>query len=413
MSVPRFLIKNLAKGGKLILATKLKNLHLTKVDFVDEGANQRADIKLTKRNDQGGEDPQNGADPDEGKSAGILKRFVAWLKGEGYTFADVEKAATSFEQQINSASVESITEEIWGVTYALRNALDSIIYDMELDAAGKTTAMTESLSQFSEAMQGHIPKWCAGQTAEITKNAGRPDDKELAVMRRDHEALGTMIEKANDTKGELEDMLKIDKSKMTPEERAAYEEMIKKYAVDVEDPEEVTKANAAKADGEDDEDLLDDEDKKKCKDTKKSVSAGEKPAENAAEALVAELRADIAKMKDEALTKELTAVAKKYEVIGKKVEDLVPTLKSLKAAGGTAYDDMIALLDDLVSAQESSGVFGEIGKSRPGTDAEKSGIAKARAKAAELRKSRPELSAEQALDEVLLADPELMAEFDK
>ena len=396
------------------MATKLKNLHLTKVDFVDEGANQRADIKLTKRNDQAGGEPQDGDEPEEGKSAGILKRFAAWLKGEGYTFADVEKAATSFEQQINSASVESITDEIWGVTYALRNALDSIIYDMELDAAGKTTAMNESLSQFSEAMQGYIPKWCAGQTADIKKSAEEPGEAELAVMKRDHEALGTMIGKANETKGELEDMLKIDKSKMTPEERAAYDEMIKKFAVEVEDPEDVQKANAAKADGEEEDEFLDEEDKKKCNTkTKKSVSAGETPETNGAEALVAELRVDIAKMKDEALTKELTAVAKKYEVIGKKVEDLVPTLKSLKAAGGTAYDDMIALLDDLVSAQETSGVFGEIGKSRPGTDAEKSGIAKARAKAAELRKTRPELSAEQALDEVLLADPELMAEFDK
>ena len=395
------------------MATKLKNLHLTKVDFVDEGANQRADIKLTKRNDQGDGGTKAGADPEEGQGAGIIKRFVNWLKGEGYTFADVEKAATSFEQQINSASVESITEEIWGVTYALRNALDSIIYDMELDAAGKTTAMSESLSQFSAAMAGYIPKWSAGQTAEIKKSADEPGEAELAVMKRDHEALGIMIGKADETKGELEDMLKIDTSKMTPEERAAYDEMIKKFAVEVEDPEEVQKANAAKADGDEEDEFLDEEDKKKCKtDTKKSLSAADENTAGA-DALVAELRADIAKMKDEAMTKELTAVAKKYEVIGKKSEDLVPTLKSLKQAGGTAYDDMIALLDDLVSAQDASGVFTEIGKSNQGTDAEKSGIAKARAKAAELRKSRPELSAEQALDEVLLGDPELMAEFDK
>ena len=33
------------------LATKLKNLHIRKVDFVDEGANQRADIKIAKKKD--------------------------------------------------------------------------------------------------------------------------------------------------------------------------------------------------------------------------------------------------------------------------------------------------------------------------------------------------------------------------
>ena len=33
------------------LATKLKNLHIRKVDFVNEGANQRADIKIAKKKD--------------------------------------------------------------------------------------------------------------------------------------------------------------------------------------------------------------------------------------------------------------------------------------------------------------------------------------------------------------------------
>ena len=34
------------------MAKKLKNLEVTKVDFVDEGANQGANIKLFKRKDQ-------------------------------------------------------------------------------------------------------------------------------------------------------------------------------------------------------------------------------------------------------------------------------------------------------------------------------------------------------------------------
>ena len=37
------------------MATKLKNLNVKKVDFVDEGANQQADIKLFKRRDGEGE----------------------------------------------------------------------------------------------------------------------------------------------------------------------------------------------------------------------------------------------------------------------------------------------------------------------------------------------------------------------
>ena len=49
-----------------------------------------------------------------------------------------------------------------------------------------------------------------------------------------------IIEKSNEDneKGELEDMLKINKSKMTAEERTAYDELIKKYAVETEEQTE-------------------------------------------------------------------------------------------------------------------------------------------------------------------------------
>ena len=53
----------------------------------------------------------------------------------------------------------------------------------------------------------------------------------------------------------------------------------------------------------------------------------------------------------------------------------VPTLKSLKAAGGTAYNDMIGILDSAVSMAEACGTFEEIGKSghgRTGTPVAKS-----------------------------------------
>lgn len=386
------------------MATKLKNIHLTKVDFVDEGANQRADIKLTKS-----KDPEEGSpnpDIDEKKGAGLFKRFIAWLRGEGLSLEDVEKAATSFDQQINAASVEDITEEIWSVTYALRNSLDSIVYDMELAATDKATAMNESLTQFTAAMQDYIPIWSAGQEAKIKKGFEKPDESELSVMKRDHRFLGEMIEKAKETKGELEEMLKIDKSKMTPEELAAYEEITKKYAVEVEEPENVEKSAGAEK-----EELLDEGEKVE---TAKSVS-GQQTEQKAdgAETLIADLRAEVAKLKDDALTRELTAVAKKYEVLGKKPEDLVPTLKSLMAAGGTAYDNMIATLDDLVAAQEASGIFSEIGKSRGGSaggrfesESKIEGIAKG------LMEKDPTLSPAAALAKAWESNPELMAEYE-
>ena len=73
-------------------------------------------------------------------------------------------------------------------------------------------------------------------------------------------------------------------------------------------------------------------------------------------AVAAELKS-LRKARDESEEREITAIAKKYEVIGKKSEELVPTLKSLKAAGGTAYQDMIGVLDMAVEAVEKSGAF--------------------------------------------------------
>lgn len=54
------------------------------------------------------------------------------------------------------------------------------------------------------------------------------------------------------------------------------------------------------------------------------------------------------------------------DYIGKKEDELIPMLKGLKAAGGSAYQDMIAVLDHAVDAVEKSGIFSEIGKSGSG-----------------------------------------------
>ena len=165
------------------MANKLKNIHLTKVDFVDEGANQRADIKLTKRNDD--------SDPDgvlvSEEFSHVLLSSVAsavrkFLKGE-----TVEKTASSFKEQLTATSTDDISNEVWKVLYALRTALDSVVYDTEADAAGKTAAMTESMAQFSEAMQEYIPKWCSGKSVELKKSLEVPGAEELEIMKKDHD----------------------------------------------------------------------------------------------------------------------------------------------------------------------------------------------------------------------------------
>ena len=68
------------------MATKLEGLHIKKVDFVDQGANQMANIKIKKSKD--GEEIPN-------QEIGLFKRFVNWITGElSKPGSEITKSAT-------------------------------------------------------------------------------------------------------------------------------------------------------------------------------------------------------------------------------------------------------------------------------------------------------------------------------
>lgn len=106
----------------------------------------------------------------------------------------------------------------------------------------------------------------------------------------------------------------------------------------------------------------------------------------------------------------LTAAARKYEVLGKRADELALKLYELKKAGGTIYDDYVALLDENVTALSQSGLFCELGKNtqgRAGT-AETIGI-----RAAELAKSAGgKMPAPDAIVRAFEENPELAAQYE-
>ena len=349
------------------MATKLEGLHIKKVDFVDQGANQMANIKIKKSKD--GEEIPN-------PEIGLFKRFVNWITGElSKPGSEITKSATTFNEQINAVSMDAIRDEIWSTCYALQNSLNSILCDAEMDSSAKQTAMETSTEQFAEAMKGYIPNWASGIATNIRKNLDTPDKTDLQMVMKAHKNLTDIIEKSNgdNEKGELEDMLKINKSKMTAEERTAYDELIKKYAVETEEQtEESVGKSAPKAE---DPDIVDDSEVTKTQKsvtpppaaptTETSADTGDDIYKGLHPAVRERLEA-LEKRAAEAEERELLDVAKKYEIVGEKPEELVKTLKSLKDAGGTAYNDMISVLDRSVAMVEQSGVFSEIGKSFSG-----------------------------------------------
>lgn len=411
------------------MATKLKNLKITKVDFVDDGANPEAHIRLFKSKD--GVEPPH----DEGaeKKPNIWKRLItAITKAAGSetdtselesVIDDIQKSSESFGERIAEVKNRKIADEIWDICYALQSSLCSILNDEDMDGTSAATAMQESLDEFYEFSKEAISQWSSGKATNIVKKE-EVTASDLEMMKSARSRLDDTIEKAekaqeepgaeepkkkdqnknqNNVKGAEE--MKIDKSKLTPAELAFLQSIEKRYgeeegagAEGVTPPAQNTDPTPATGVG-------------KSNTPAQGTDGGEDIYKGMHPAVRAELE-NLKKFREATEERELEDVAKKYEIIGKKKEELVPVLKSLKAAGGTAYTDMIAVLDGAVAAVEKSGAFTEIGKSGGAGTTDGAAWTKAETQAAEIMKSKNVTKA-QALDEVFRNDPELAAECEK
>ena len=424
------------------MATKLKNLSISKVAVVDEGANPDAHIRMMKRKDA--EDQP--ADGENGKSTGnIFKKLFDFIgKAAGMDQEEIDSAveeiqkgdSTSFSGKINEANNRRIYDEMWDVCYALQSALCSILNDEDLDGTSTAAAMQESLDQFYAVAKDSIGKWAGGKPAEIVKMDSQVSETDLAVMKSAAERLNEIMEKAgkagggkkekeekpkedgrdkDNQEGEEEEM-KIDKSRLTEAEKAFLESIEKRYGTGEEAPAQESGAAGQGADSSPASDAAG-----QGESSWDSVSKSGNAAEGNAQddiykgihpAVRAELEG-LKKFREAAEEKELAEVAKKYAIIGKKEDELVPLFKSLRSVGGTAYNDMIAVLDQTVEAVEKSGVFSEIGKSGHGGSADGGAWAEAETKAVELMKSKTGLTKAQAIEEVLMADPALVERCEK
>lgn len=411
------------------MATKLKNLKITKVDFVDDGANPEAHIRLFKSKD--GVEPPH----DEGaeKKPNIWKRLItAITKAAGSetdtselesVIDDIQKSSESFGERIAEVKNRKIADEIWDICYALQSSLCSILNDEDMDGTSAATAMQESLDEFYEFSKEAISQWSSGKATNIVKKE-EVTASDLEMMKSARSRLDDTIEKAekaqeepgaeepkkkdqnknqNNAKGAEE--MKIDKSKLTPAELAFLQSIEKRYgeeegagAEGVTPPAQNADPTPATGVG-------------KSNTPAQGTDGGEDIYKGMHPAVRAELE-NLKKFREATEERELEDVAKKYEIIGKKKEELVPVLKSLKAAGGTAYTDMIAVLDGAVAAVEKSGAFTEIGKSGGAGTTDGAAWTKAETQAAEIMKSKNVTKA-QALDEVFRNDPELAAECEK
>lgn len=117
---------------------------------------------------------------------------------------------------------------------------------------------------------------------------------------------------------------------------------------------------------------------------------------------------------EEQQKKEQVEVAKKYDILGQKPEELGKQLYELKKSNPDMYNTCISMLDSQVAMIEKSPLFAEIGKSGH-SGGDYNGLhgaeAKADAKAKEIMKADPSMSYTAAIAKAW-EDPALQAEYD-
>ena len=380
-------------------ATKIRKLKLTSVDMVRRGANPDAHINLYKSAEG------NPADKPEDATNNIVKAIVDGLKA-AFGMNEVEKKADTFEEprevQDNRAEYQD----------ALTKSIDSILDDESLTAVEKSNMMADSIEQFADA----YAEMCA-QLIGVQKAADGPVELEKAedeeTVEEDDE---TPVEDQDEPENDEEDLdeeaeeekeegdreMKIDKSRFTAEELELYNGLIAKGLVEDEEEEYVPEPEKEEEPEAEDE-------VEKSEDVEKSENM--ETSEDVQKAL-ADALAEMEELKKSMEMKELTNIAKKYTVLGKKEDELAQTLYAMKKSGQEFYDNYIAVLDQSADIVEKSGMFVEIGKSSRNTTAGGDVMNRIESIATEIQKADPSLNRTGAIAKAWEQHPELAEEYE-
>lgn len=298
---------------------KLKNMELEAVDLCKQGANQMSQIKL----------------------------FKSAPEGEGH-----------MEHISKSAGAAQVRD----TTTALRKSLESIIADDSLTSIEKHNMMEESLQQFTEEASGLMGGWseAIGKADQMDDPDDDPDfDSEDDPDFDPEDDPNNQEDRTNmeKKKSGCAKSATIDVGKMSPDDRAVWEGLQKKYG----------------GTGGETDDLPIHPDVKKAID-------------------------EVAALRKSMDLEKLENFAKKYEIIGKKAPELAQKLYELKQAGEQHFNDYVALLNEEV-AMANSGIFKEYGSNRTATDLSST--------VADVMKANPNLTREQAIVKAYEMNPAL------
>ncbi len=348
--------------------TKLKNLKLTSVDLVPRGANPDADISFFKSAADG---PQLKVEEQS-----VLKKMFDMLtalfkpddtdplaKADSKTFSEID-------------NTREYRELVWRYNSALNESIDSILNDEDLDDTARLEELNKSLGQYTEKMKELFTAMTGG-------------DKSVAVEN-------TL------TKGEILDMANYNPELLSAEERATFETLCKKCAVEEGTPAPAAEPTPQPATDPTPAPAVD------------PVPAAEPTAKSATDPAVAQALAEVNELKKSLEMGQLKEIAKKYVPLGKKEDELANTLYDLKKSGQANYDAYIAALDESLALVEKSGVFGEVGKSTHGPVSKADGVvAQIDAIAKGYRDADPTLDYNTSMMRAWENNPNLLAEYEK
>lgn len=246
------------------------------------------------------------------------------------------------------------------------------------------------------------------------ETAADPDEgmikKLLAWLKKGHEdAAGNHPQEPeieNTIQKEATYIMEMDKSKMTPEEQAVLEGFEKKYGI----PDDKSGAGSEPGTAAPEGDVAKGAETQSPSPTSGGLHPEVQKALSEYQELMKRQSAEVEELKKSLEIERLTAVAKKYEVLGKKADELAVKLYELKKAGGTVYGDYVALLDENVTMLTKSGLFNEIGKNTQGSAGVEETLGM---KAAELAKSvTGGLAGPDAIIKAWEENPELAAQYE-
>lgn len=351
--------------------TKLKAADINKVDFVPAGAQQGSRISLFKSAD---------GDQEKGVLAKIADAIAKALSGFQVMPID-DEAATTFNEELAEQKVENAMCEMWDYTYALREAIKSILCSKEADKVGLVRG---SIDQFANAIESAVPSWLNGE--KVAKAGRKISSDRMCKLKDMHKALtdliaeadaseeadktasGSQVAKAADNKepnkaengeGSEGNMAENKDTKVTKAAIAALPQEMQDYIASLEAKVEkaapVADPPAASAEGA--EDIYKGLPEAVVKILKDTTTQNKQLAEQ------------VAKMADEKLTTEYVAKASQFDKLGIKAEEFGTVLKSIASVSPEAYAKVEAVLKAANEAIAKGALFTELGSSSGGATA--------------------------------------------